>query len=39
MQAAGEAPSSLALSVEGPYGVSIDYGGRYDAVLFIGGGT
>ena len=38
MQAAGEAPSSLALSVEGPYGVSIDYGGRYDAVLFIGGG-
>jgi len=38
MEAAGEAPSSLALSVEGPYGVSIDYGARYDAVLFIGGG-
>jgi len=38
MQAAGKPPSSLEVSVEGPYGVSIDYLARYDAVLFIGGG-
>jgi predicted ferric reductase len=38
MEAAGKPPSSLEVSVEGPYGVSIDYLARYDAVLFIGGG-